>query len=67
MTPGPGGGSPLIGVKAGGDDDAIHFIAEDGELTICGMEAASRNICKEAGDVDCWTCQRWGRGDRIVP
>lgn len=55
---------PLVGVKAGGDDDAIHFHGEVDGITVCGLDATTRNIARRAGDVDCWTCQRWGLADR---
>jgi hypothetical protein len=52
-----------VGVKAGGWDDAIHIAkTRRSRLTLCGLDAPSRNIVtrvegrKVDGGAGCWTC-----------
>lgn len=52
----------MVGVKAGGYDDAIHGSA-DGQVTLCDLDATTRNIVTpdevpdwDVGGAWCWTC-----------
>lgn len=57
-----------VGVKAGGNDDALHFVQVRGmRFTLCGMNADTRNtevlmpgLRVPVNDV-CWTCGREGK------
>lgn len=63
--------NPLVGVKAGGSDDALHIVERKGaRYTLCGMYAETRNIEVLTSDVEvpvhsvCWTCVK--RAQRVL-
>jgi hypothetical protein len=53
----------LVGVKAGGNDDAVHLVdRKAARYTLCGMRADTRNIEVLTADLKvevhaaCWSC-----------